>query len=645
MSSQVGHRPRDILLFPAGALTEDAVRQAAPQQRSRTAADVAGLDHPLGLVSDTCDVLVVGAGPVGATAALLLASHGLECIVVEARLEPQRHPAAHVLSTRSMEIWREIGLERDIRGLSAPMHELRCIAYCTTFAGPELGRVPLADLPDAQMDAIESVSPTRSAHLPQNVLEPLLWQHLRDSARIDLRTGWQYRSHTDGADGVAVTIADTTTGSHRTIPARYVIAADGSASTVRRALGVTMDGPILQHMISVHFSADLERFPPPPPRPGDLDPHRQGSRRHHRAPTATDLVFQIPYFPPFESLDDFPAAICRRHIVDAIGDPAVDVDIKSIQSWAMHAQVATNYRVGRVFLAGDAAHRFPPTGGLGLNTGVADVHNLAWKLAWVIAGRAGEALLDTYEQERRPVGIAATADSVANFDGMFDVVAALGLPRRAVRLLPRAVAAIPDWLPRRPVRAFIRGLTTLGYQRLRLAKSPGRIGQRIRRRAAAAIARQGPHYRSWGRDLGVRYQCGAVIGDGLPPPVSDPEFYIPSVRAGGRLPHSWLEDRDRRVSTLDLVSRDELTLLVSDANHTAWSLAAEGLPLSVALLGDAGHDVFHTGIAGADPDALVVRPDGHIAAVLHSDRDGAPVLRQALQVVGAIAPTHKGLIA
>lgn len=135
-------------------------------------------------MNDNCDVLIVGAGPVGATAALLLASYGIDCTVVDPRSEPQRHPATHVLSTRSMEIWREIGLERDIRGLSAPMHELRCIAYCTTLAGPELGRVPLADLPDAQMDAIESISPTRSAHLPQNVLEPLLWQHLRTSDRI-----------------------------------------------------------------------------------------------------------------------------------------------------------------------------------------------------------------------------------------------------------------------------------------------------------------------------------------------------------------------------------------------------------------------------------------------------------------------------
>src|SRR5882757_9694677 len=449
------------------------------------------------MMGDTCDVIVVGAGPVGATAALLLADYGLKCTVVEARREPQSHPAAHVLSTRSIEIWREVGLERDIRGLSAPMHELRCIPYCTTLAGPELGRIPLADLPDAQMDAIESISPTRTAHLPQSILEPLLWLNLRDNARIDLRTGWKYLSHSDFDDAVAVSIADTTTGADQVILADYVIAADGSASTVRRALRVGMDGPVLQHMVSVHFAADLDAFLR----------HRRGPViwTHtakglgavivHRPPQ--DLVFQIPYFPPFESLDDFPAAVCRRHVLDAVGDADVDIEIKSIQSWTMHAQVADSFRVGRAFLAGDAAHRFPPTGGLGLNTGVIDVHNLAWKLAWVVFGRAREALLDTYELERRPVGIAATADSVANFEGLFEVVAALGIPRQAVRLLPRSVAAIPEWLPRRPVRALIRGLTTLAYQRHRLANSPSRVGNRIRRRAAAAIAGQWPNYRSW----------------------------------------------------------------------------------------------------------------------------------------------------
>jgi 2-polyprenyl-6-methoxyphenol hydroxylase-like FAD-dependent oxidoreductase len=585
-------------------------------------------------MDDTNDVIVVGAGPVGATAALLLADYGLKCTVVEARREPQSHPAAHVLSTRSMEIWREIGLERDIRRLSAPMHELRNVLYCTSLVGPELGRVPLADLPHAQIDAIESVSPTRSAHLPQNALEPLLWQALRNTARIDLRTGWQYSCHADGADGVSVTVTDVATGAYRKLAARYVIAADGSASTVRQALRVTMDGPVLQHLISVHFSADLERFRYR--RRGPViwthTAKGLGAVIAHRPPH--DLVFQIPYFPPFESLEDFPAAVCCRHILDAVGAD-VDIEIKSIQSWTMHAQVADRFRVGRIFLAGDAAHRFPPTGGLGLNTGVADVHNLAWKLAWVVFGRAREGLLDTYEQERRPVAIAATADSVANFEGLFEVVAALGIPRQAVRLLPRAVAAIPEWLPRRPVHAVIRGLTTLAYQRLRLANSPSRIGNRIRRRATLVIAGQGPHYRSWGRDLGVRYQCGAVMADGLPSPSNDPQFYSPRVRAGGRLPHCWVESCDGRVSTLDLVSRDELTLLTSAGGYTAWSAPAKELSMSVARLGDDELGVFHTGIAGADPDVLVVRPDGHIVAALHSDRHGVASLRRALAVVGA----------
>ena len=144
-----------------------------------------------------------------------------------------------------------------------------------------------------------------------------------------------------------------------------------------------------------------------------------------------------------------------------------------------------------------------------------------------IAGRADEALLDTYEQERRPVGVAATADSVAQPRGNVrsrcrtGVTAASGTYAASSSSPPSR-----HWVPRRPVRAVIRGLTTLGYQRLRLAKSAGRIGQRIRRRAAAAIARQGPHYRSWGRDLGVHYRRGALMGDRLPPPVSDPEFYI-----------------------------------------------------------------------------------------------------------------------
>lgn len=584
-------------------------------------------------MADTCDVVIVGAGPVGATAALLLAARGVSCVVVEPRERPQTHPAAHVLSTRSMEIWREIGLDRELRALSAQAYELRCIAYCTTLAGPELGRVPVAELPDRQVEAIEAISPTRSAHLPQSLLETLLWQRLRDNAHIDLRSGWRYVTHTDGPDKVAVTIGDTAGGS-RMILGQYLIGADGAASPVRRALRVAMKGPTLQHMISVHFSADLEKF-----RRNRRGPvmwthsgKGVGALIVHRPPH--DLVFQIPYFPPAESLEDFPAAVCRDHILDAIGDSSVRVDIHSIKSWAMNAQVATNYRVGRAFLAGDAAHRFPPTGGLGLNTGIADVHNLAWKIAWVLTGRAGNGLLDTYEQERRPVGRSATDHSVANVEGLLDVVAALGMPRRVGSLLPRIIAALPEWVPRRPVRTLVRGLSAQAYRTFGLAASPGKVGGYLRRRAAEAISRQGRHYRSWGSDLGVIYSSGAVVADGIPTRHCDPEFYTPLAWAGGRLPHGWVEDRGRRVSTLDLISHDRLTLLATPRSRARWTHTAATLPIAVGTVDEAAHHVFRTG-AAADADGLIVRPDGHIAAVLHSDRRDATQIRQALSAVSA----------
>jgi hypothetical protein len=158
--------------------------------------------------------------------------------------------------------------------------------------------------------------------------------------------------------------------------------------------------------------------------------------------------------------------------------------------------------------------------------------------------------------------------------GDFEVVAALGLPRRAVRLLPRVVAAIPPLLPRRTVRAVIRGLTALAYQRLRLAKSAGWVGRRVRRRAAAAIAGRGPHYRSWGRDLGLQYRCGAVMDDGMSPPRSDPEFYTP---CASRRPAAAQLDRDRTGGSRRWISQPQRTHAARFCrSHTAWSLADEG---------------------------------------------------------------------
>lgn len=584
-------------------------------------------------MTEHCDVAIVGGGPVGATAALLLAAHGVESVVLERRVSPQTHPAAHVLSTRSLEIWREVGIEREIRRISAPLEELRSIVYCTTLAGQELGRVALSDLPPARLDSIESVSPTRLAHLPQSVLEPLLWTQLDECDRIDFRRGCTYVGHTVDPGGVRLAVDDGNTVGPQTISARFVIGADGASSAVRHALGLTMDGPVLQHVVSVHFSANLERYLRNRRGPVIWTHTARGLGTFivHRPPT--DLVFQIPYFPPFQRLSDFSASVCRDHIVDAIGDPGVDVQINSVQSWAMTAQVASGYRGKAVFLAGDSAHRFPPMGGLGLNTGVADVHNLAWKIAWVLRGRAGEALLDTYEQERRPIGLAATADSVANFDGMLDVLDALGLPRRAVRALPAIVAAVPTWIPRKWGRTVLRSVTALGYTPLRVAASSNALGRRKRRRAADAIAHQGPHYRSWARDLGVIYAGTDGGAAGFRIAADDREFYTPRIAAGGRLPHAWLNAGRTRISTLDLPAEDELTLLTGPSAAPRWSDAAARLPVRVEVMAREWAALCGAAASQAEPDGLLVRPDGHIAAVLTPHCEAAATLQQALDAL------------
>ena len=224
-----------------------------------------------------------------------------------------------------------------------------------------------------------------------------------------------------------------------------------------------MRGPVLQHVISVHFSADLRPYlwSRRAPVIWTFTPRGLGIIIVHSSPG--DFVFQFPYFPPVQRLEDFTADDCRRRIREAVGDRDLVVEIHSVQSWAMTAQVANRYRKGRTFLIGDAAHRFPPTGGLGLNTGVHDAHNLAWKLAWEISGRAPAYLLDTYEAERRPIGIANTEHSVKNFDGLMDVFAAFGLPRSGMRALQALAGSRPmAALPRPASRRILATLMVVG---------------------------------------------------------------------------------------------------------------------------------------------------------------------------------------
>lgn len=589
----------------------------------------------------TSRVVIVGAGPVGATAALLLAEYGIDTIVLERRTHPSEHPAAHVLSARTLEIFRELGLEHDVRRLSSRVYELRDAIYATTLSGPDLGRVTIYDPDSAEAQLIDSLSPTRAANLSQHVLVQMLWDRLDACDRVEFRRGSAYRDHRESSGRVEVRVSGPG-GEDEPIAGRYLLAADGAGSQVRSSCGFEMPGPVLQHVISVHFSADLRRYlwSRRGPVIFTFTPGGIGITIVHSSPG--EFVFQIPYFPPVQLLEDFTAAECRRRIQEALGDKTLDIDVHSVQSWAMTAQVATHYRQGRTFLVGDAAHRFPPTGGLGLNTGVNDVHNLAWKLAWDIAGQAPAGLLDTYESERRPIGIANTEFSVKNFDELTDVFAALGLPRSGLRALQALARSRPmAALPRQTSRRLFAASMAAGLRVLSLAASPGRVGGRIRRRAAVAIANQSETYRTWGMDLGVCYRHGILTGGDDFDQERDVEIYTPRVRAGGRMPHSWITYRGARMSTLDIASRDTLTILTTPRHEAGWRDAAAetGCPVTVigVELASCG-EPLHSHI---DEKAVLLRPDSHIAAMLDPSTGGyAVAVRSVLDELG-IRPTAK----
>jgi 2,4-dichlorophenol 6-monooxygenase len=276
-------------------------------------------------------------------------------------------------------------------------------------------------------------------------------------------------------------------------------------------------------------------------------------------------------------------------------DPEVPFEILTIGTWHMSAQIAERYRAGRTFLVGDAAHRFPPTGGLGLNTGVADVHNLLWKLAAVTAGRLDSACLDTYEAERKPVAHFNCDQSLHNAFKLIEISMALG------------------------VSADVEEPTMAMHARL--ADPAGRAA------VEAAIANQAIHFDLLGLQLGHAYGGPLVIDDdseatALAEPARD---YAPSSRPGARLPHAWLPDGR---STLDLIDIGVPTVLMRDGSGDA---PAEWAPaVVVACPAGAWHDV----LGMSDDHYLVVRPDQHVA--YRGARDGVSA---ALQRIGARALT------
>ena len=343
-------------------------------------------------------VLIIGAGPAGLATAIGLARHGVSSLLVERHPGTSIFPKASGISTRTMEILRSWGLEEALREHSQDVQMLMSIR--PTLTGPQLAAVR-GGFPSHE-EAL-SVSPTRTAIVPQDRLEPILLDHARELG-VEVRFGTELVSLEQDASGVTAVVCSVADGTCSTVRASYVVGADGTRSTVRDLLGIEAHGPTdLGDYATVLFRADLwsllgeERYglyQLNGPVPGVLVPTGRDDR----------WVLGMQWDPRSELFADYTPERCIELVRAATGVPDLEVEVIARMPIEFVAQAADRVRAGRTFLIGDAAHRMPPFGGRGLNTAVADAFGLSWKLAWVLRGWADAALLDTYAEEREPVG-------------------------------------------------------------------------------------------------------------------------------------------------------------------------------------------------------------------------------------------------
>jgi 2-polyprenyl-6-methoxyphenol hydroxylase-like FAD-dependent oxidoreductase len=355
---------------------------------------------------DDVPVLIVGGSLVGLSSSLLLASKGVASLTVERHPGTAIHPRAAMFNQRTIEIYRSVGLEPEIVEASGLEFEQDgAIVSVEDLAGKEL-EYYFRNV----NEGYEPLSPSPRLFITQIGLEPILRRHAEErGARLEY--GAELVSLDQDEDGVTAVVQSRDGGPERTVRAQYVIAADGSKSRVRDALGIQLRGhPSFSKSITIYFRADVK------PLLGDRNlsviyvfgPTLQGFFRFSLAGDAGFLVVNTVTSPDGSKSRDVWADMSDDRITgyvrEALGAPDLDVEIENVQQWNACADWAERFRDGRVFLAGDAAHNMPPTGGFGGNTGVADAHNLAWKLAMVLDASADTALLDTYEVERLPVG-------------------------------------------------------------------------------------------------------------------------------------------------------------------------------------------------------------------------------------------------
>ena len=505
-------------------------------------------------------VLIVGAGAGGLATSALLAKHGVRSLLVEKRREIFIYPKARNLSFRSLEILRGLGLGDEVHAVADRVSDM--VVKQTLNSAEEKLAIDI----DAFFAGLDQLSPERAVqYCPQSSLEPMLLAETRRRGN-EVRYGTELCSFEQDDSGVTVVLRHLQSGESETVRADYLIAADGVHSRIRESLGVTTSGygalPIF--VVFIYFRAPWRRFVPHL-SDGDGVQVKNPDVDGIFLVAKDDLgMFITTYFPgEGETAAQFTPQYCGEVLTKAVGEQ-IDLEIIEVAAWQPYEQVADQFQCGRVFLVGDCGHTMPPFKAGGANTAIQSAHNLAWKLAAVLKGWAGAALLASYHAERHPVGRFAARQSLTG-----PTVGLLRLQEQGPGLPPQEEASMFSLL--------------VGYQ----------------------------------------YRSAAVVSG--QPAATDPDAVslVDELRGqpGTRVPHAWVHHGGRRVSTLDLLGPG-FTLLTGDdgapwIETAAAASAALGVAITVHRIGSAGDALDPDGawaqVTGLAPGgALLVRPDDFV---------------------------------
>ena len=555
------------------------------------------------------DVLIIGTGPAGSATAALLSSYGINNMVVNRYRWLANTPRAHITNQRTMEVLRDLGREVEDEAYLYAAHQdlMGNNVFCESLAGEEIGRMQSwGNHPLSKAEHLLS-SPTMMNDLPQTFMEPLLFK-TACSRGTQARMSTEYQSFEQDAEGVTCTLLDRLSGETVTVRSKYLVGADGGNSLVAEQAGLPFEGQMgVGGSMNILFRADLSKYVAHRPsvlywvmQPGaDVGGIGMGLVRMVRPWNEWLIVWGYDINQPPPEVDEETATNVARQLV---GDPELEIDLISANTWTVNNMYATHMQRDRVFIMGDAAHRHPPSNGLGSNTSIQDSFNLAWKLASVLKGQAGAALLDSYSRERAPVAkqiVTRANQSIGEFGPIFE---ALGM----------AEGVDPEVMQKN--------------LQARCDATPDAEAQRAAVRDAIAFKKY--EFDAHGVEMNQRYKSEAVETDGQMEPAFEMDaelHYQPTTWPGARIPHVWVyhHDSGEKISTLDLCGRGRFTLLTGIGGE-AWAQAAReigqefGLDITVHIIGPRQTYVDHSGDWArareiTDTGCLLVRPDQHVA--------------------------------